>query len=416
MKTEPRIPDDVFEARLRLGLRELDGLEGAPDVSADVLRRLEQRDPAANQPSFRWLALLAALLAIAVTVTLLVRGNGARTANDPARAGATEPTDQDPKPQDPARPWRLVYQVTLDERQAGSTGNEVPDPERRMSDTVRELQRRLGKQATVLRGDAATVTVTVTVTDPSSSKVAGVRALLETPGRLELRAVADGDYIADGGKVRFDMSRQREQLVAWLDRGGRERLQQDPRAITEYPTGEEPLRWFVRVVRPDADRAGFWGWRCTDVPALATSTVAAHADRDWNGGTIPAHIQALPAEQRFLLELVAVNMHEMFFRETDLERISAVAATDISGSAVDYRLRAARASDFANFSEKYIGKCCAVIWNGEVLAAPRFESRIAGNGRIVGLSAAQANTIASILTTPVGATLYLLRSEPDTTR
>ena len=74
------------------------------------------------------------------------------------------------------------------------------------------------------------------------------------------------------------------------------------------------------------------------------------------------------------------------------------------------------ATEYSDFSEKYLGKCCAVIWNDEVLVAPRFMSRIPGVGQIQGLSAAQTGTIARILATPVAARVRFLRSERDAPR
>lgn len=401
MKTN-EVRDEVFAARVGLGLRELDGLERAPDTSLEVLRRLAQFRSTPPRAALRWPALVAALLALAVTGTLLVRQRSARDPDGSAgTVAAQDPAAPTPRQSAKATPWRLIYQLPAPR---------ADDPQVARKIWLRILQQRLGTTAVVAPGDGATLTVTLP--DGAAAQVAAARALVEDLALLEMRPVADAEYVADGGKVRFDLARERQLLQAWLDGGGRDRLQQDPHAIAGYRAASEHLRWCVRFVRPSLAQDGAWNARYADMQALATSVVVAYPAADWNEGIIPAAMRTRPIEQQFLIELMAINQHEIHFTGDDVDPASIVqSTTPEGGSAVDYRLRGEKAGAYAEFSEKLIGRCCAILWNDEVLLAPRFESRISGGGRIQGLTATQAATIARILATPISERLQLLRSE-----
>ena len=411
MKTHTqRDGEAVFAARIGLALRELDGLEAKTDVAAEVVRRLQDAKPATERSPRRWLALAAALLAIGVTAALLVRKNVERGPEEPAPVVAPQ------EPANPVGPWRLVYELPLDALQRSLRDNPREDLEQLLARSASSLQQRVaavpGTGVQVTRGEATTFTVVFA--EAAAGDVARVRALLENPGRLEMRMIADGDYSKDG--VHFDLALEKQRVQRWLDDGGRDRVQRDPRRIDEYRGADKNVRWFVHRVWPSTERAGHWSVRYADIAPLAASTVAAYTDGEWNDGAIPADVQARPVEQRFLVEFVLVNLHEQHFGETDLEAASVGVTTDLGTAAVDYRLRDDKVAEYADFSEQYIGKCCAVIWNDEVRVAPRFESRIPGRGRISGLSPAEAGGIAAILGAPLPATPRLLRSEPGTPR
>ncbi len=406
--------DRVFDVCVGLGLRELDGVESVPDVSRVVLQRLEARAAAPARSPQRWFAILAALLAVAVVTTLLVRR---QTGGGPGDASvvAPDPAAQDPAAQDPVGPWLLVYEVPPDELRRAAADVDANVREQLLDRTVLALQRRVGALAVVARGEATTVRITTA--GAAAGDVAAVRAWIEHPGRLAMRLVADGDYVA--GEVRFDLARERGLLQEWLDRGGRERLLQDPRAIAEHRAASEHLRWFVRRVLPQDERSGSWGERFVDVPQLAASTVAAHTDADWNGGTMPLRMRERPAGQRFLLELVAINLHERHFREQDVDPDSVALRIDgASTIAVAYRLRDAAAAEYADFREKFLGKHCAILWSDEVVAAPRFEGRIPGVEHIAGLPGDQARAMAKLLATPLPVPLQFVsqRSERQAPR
>ena len=68
-KNEKEDREGLFDERLRAGLRELDGVESAPDVSADVARRLDESAVEERRGRSSWFVVVAALLAIAVTAS-----------------------------------------------------------------------------------------------------------------------------------------------------------------------------------------------------------------------------------------------------------------------------------------------------------------------------------------------------------
>lgn len=390
---------DAFTARIGLGLRELDGLEQPPDVSAVVARRLHERSESAPRSPLPWLGVAAALLAAIVTATLLVRPYFDRPGGDPDAVVAA---------QDPAGPWQLVYELPIEALQRSLRDNPGEDLEQLLARCVRNLQARIGAVGAVTRSDATTVTIDLA--DASSDAVARVRAMVETVGWYEMRMVADADYAAPG--VRFDMQQEDAQLRAWLDAGGRERLAADLAAIADYRAGSGHLRWYPRRIRPDPRRPGRWSVRYSD---LHLGVVAVSAELDWNDGAIPAHLQARPRAEQFLIELFPLNMHEIHFTGEDLEpnSIAVVADRDDGlGSGVGYRFRGDRAMAYADFTERWIGKCCAMLWDGEVLSAPRFESRIPGAGRLCGLSRKQADVIATAMHANLPGTPRLLRAGP----
>lgn len=389
---------NLFEQRIALGLRELDGQEQQPDVSSAVMRRLHEPEPALSRGRFPTMAVAVALLAVLVTATLIVWENAARGSGDSVPVIA---------PQDPVGPWRLLYELPVDELQRAMRDNREEDLEQVLARCVRMLEIRLGTRGIVKRSDATKFTVDLA--NASSSEVASVRTILEDAGRLEMRMLADDDYLAAG--VRFRMQAEQERLAAWLDEGNRQLVQKDPAVIAKYRSDNAQLRWFVRRVWPSASRAGRWDVRYAD---LHLGVVAAHAEADWNDGVIPAHIQAKPIAERFLVELFPINMHERHFGTADLDPTKVALAGDQGdglGFGVDYRLRAEQASNYADFSEKWIGRHCAMIWDGEVLSAPRFESRIPGAGRISALSQQQADAIVAALRAPLPVKPRLLRSQ-----
>ena len=400
MKGTENSTRSTFTARVQLGLRELDGIEQAPDVSEIVAQRLEDPVPGAQRPRLGWPGIVAAVLAAAVTAALLVQHYLDRGGNDsPPFVEA----------QDPVGPWRLVYELPVDELQRSLQGDKSGDLEQLLAQCVSGVQTRLGALGTVTRGDATTFTVDLE--SASRDGIGDVRSIIESAGRLEMRMLADEDYAVSG--VRFDMGAEREQLLAWLDAGGRERLLANPATIGEYRARSEHLRWFHRFVWPDGRRAGRWGVPYSQIPRLGV--VAVHAEADWNQGVIPAHVQARPTAERFLLELFPINMHETHFEGGDLDPAATRMGEDRqngTGPWVSYRLRPNRSGEYADFSERGIGRCCAMLWNDEVLSAPRFESRIPGVGRVNASTRRQAETIAAALRAPLPVAPRLLRSEP----
>jgi len=320
-----------------------------------------------------------------------------------------------PSPPATPAPVRLVYELPVDALQRAQRGQTDRDLEQVLAETVANVQARIGDEAKVARQGAIGFTVDLANADAAAIDLA--RRRIETVGKLEMRIVADSDYLVDG--VAFDLPAERTHLVAWLDAGGREKLRADPTAIDAFhddakgPLAGKHLRWFVHRIGADARNAGQWQ------PSMQTwlhdACVPAFTDAEWNAGAIPTRMKELPGGQRHLVELVAVNMHEMHFGNRDLDPKGITVAPARDGSlALQYRTIDARAADYGNWSEKHVGKYSAILWNDEVLMVPCFMSRIPGRGQISGsLSSTELETMQRALQAPpLAARPRFVRQEP----
>ena len=242
-------------------------------------------------------------------------------------------------------------------------------------------------------------------------------------GKLEMRIVADGDYAAAAtdteGEVRFNMQTEKTRLETWLKSPGNmalfganlddllaniRRFNDDTR---QGPVAFGNLAWYPRVIKPDSK--GNWEYTFTTLPLLAASTVKAYDDATWNNGKVPASVLEKDERKQFIVELVAINMHEDSFTGEDLDPTGVGPTTSQDGSpAVGYRLFGDKQLDYANWSEKYLNKCSAIILNGIIKSAPRFESRIPGVGQITGsFTAFEVEELVKVLRTGS------LRVEPE---
>ncbi len=394
MANEERQRDEVFVARVAQGLRELDGVERAPDVSDEVLRRLTLSEPRAARAPWRWLTAVAALLAIAVTTAVLVQHNN---------RGGTRDETVEAQGQDPIGPngaVRLVYEFPADELQRAVAGKVGRDAESLIAEAVACMQRRVGDLAKVTRGEGTTVTVTVDAKRPKED-LRKVESLIAAEVDLQMRIVADDDY--RNGDVRFRLGAEKKKLEAWLEQpGNKERLCKNPLYIRRFnedaTNGPEPfgkLAWYPHLVVPAADGKR-WDASYADNPMLARATVRVYDDAEYSGGVSEA-MMARPENKRYLIELLALNMDERHFTGADLDPVG----ISVGPGVVKYRIVDALASDYGDWSEKYIGRCCAIVLNGVVKSAPRFESRIPGRGVVHGLSGAEAASLAKLLSLPL---------------
>ncbi|MCA8973876.1 MAG: protein translocase subunit SecD [Planctomycetes bacterium] len=221
-------------------------------------------------------------------------------------------------------------------------------------------------------------------------------------GRLEMRMVADGDYAAPGEtptsrEITFDMAQEKKRLEDWLKLPGNmdlfagevDDLADNIRLFNDDnmqgPVAFGNLAWYVRLVRPSDKDNTRWDFSFTDQPLLSGSTVKAYDDAAWNNGSIPAAMMEKEEAKRFLVELVAINMHEIGFTGEDLDPSGVGPTTGRDGGlAVGYSVQGAKKLAYAEWSEKYLNKCSAIILNGIIKSAPRFESRIPGVGQITG--------------------------------
>ncbi|MCA8950798.1 MAG: hypothetical protein KDE27_14945 [Planctomycetes bacterium] len=313
---------------------------------------------------------------------------------------------QDPGTTKPATAVRLVYELPVDALQRAHRGDPDFDLERALADTIANVARRMPERAEVTRGDGATFAVGLW--RDSERLITQARALVETAGTFEMRIVANGDYA--GGDVRFDLAAERAALQAWLDAGGRERLAADPTVIREFTPGNRALGWYVHRIEVDPDAAG--RWQTPLARSVPDAVVAAYRDSDWNDGAVPPQLRQQPAEARFLVELVALNLHEEHFDNADLDPDGVAATQDGNGQpAVDYRLVDARAMAYSDWSARNVDQHAAMVWNGEVLRAPRFLCRIPGHGRITGLPTRDARAVAQAMVAPLPFPPKLLRIE-----
>lgn len=255
--------------------------------------------------------------------------------------------------------------------------------------------------------------------------IAAVRRLIEQTGKLQMCMVAADGYIDGGGQQPFDLDVERQRLQAWLDGGGREQLLADPRALDKFhddaaagPRAGAKLRWRAHVVLPKVSDPTCWdfAFHAGHAGELAAATVLVSDAADFHGGMVPARLQAKPAAERRLLELVAINMDELHFGNADLDLEGVRLAVDANGRpAASYRLRGERAAVYADWSMKHLHHHCAVLLDDRVLTAPRFLSRIPGQGQITGdFTKPEAEALVSVLRSgpPLPVAPVLLRQDP----
>lgn len=283
---------------------------------------------------------------------------------------------------------RLLYDLVID---APRDGGPAADSDRQRRETVARLRERLPGGATLEWTGGASFAVTPASCEPAA--VARLRYRLETVGWLDMRLVASDDYAAAG--CRFDLSAERERLNRWLDAGHRVEVITDPRAIRAFrehpadgPLAGKDLRWCVHRIGPDPLNADHWAGRLGDVASLRDSVVLVNPSEDWNGGSIPERLRKRPDETRCLVELVAVNCHERHFGGDEFDpkgfHLVRKRADEPVPEAVTYGIRPNLASEYADWTEKWIGHHLALILDDEVIQAPRVESRIPGRGAVTG--------------------------------
>jgi SecD/SecF fusion protein len=218
-------------------------------------------------------------------------------------------------------------------------------------------------------------------------------------GKLEMRIVADADYGSD--QVRFNMQAEKARLEGWLKNPeNRQLIKDDYRNIrrfnedpTQGPMAVNNLAWYPHLLRPvtppDGSEQKRWEtpFLYYQSKELTAASVKFWEDNDpeWNNGVVPEAVLQKPVKDQFLVEFVALNMHERFFSGEDLDPagVSGGPAPE-GGLGVNYALVGALQGDYQNWSEKYIGKCSAIVLNGVIKSAPAFRTKIPGRGIISG--------------------------------
>ena len=291
---------------------------------------------------------------------------------------------------------QLLYEVpadVLDElvKKEGIDVNKV------MEDTQKILRERIDPNGTlepliVRSGETGILIELNYFPDPQERK--RVLDRIGNLGKLEMRIVADDDYRKDN--IRFNMQAEVGKLQRWLEQPeNRALIEKDPTNIRRFneagaagPSAYPHLAWFPRKVVPQLNQDQWvWNFSFTSPRATATnkSTVKFWQDEQWNGGLVPEAVLEKPANEQFLLEFVAINMHETCFTGENLDPSGVgVGVGRRGGPGVNYKVQEILSDDYADWSEEYIGKASAIILNGEIKSAPTFQGRIPGVGIIEG--------------------------------
>jgi SecDF, P1 head subdomain len=329
---------------------------------------------------------------------------------------------QQPTPLLPAQSGvRLVYDVPIDPLQRALRARPERNVQQALADVVTTVQGRLGDAVKVARAGITGFTVDVPVAQ--AAHVEQFRRRVEHLGLLEMRAVATDDA---RGPTKFKMDDEKARLQRWLDAGGKALVLADWRTIERFnstpadqggPAASGKLAWYPRIVtlRPSDESA--WNYAFSKVANDLLPSVALFADTDWNGGVVPPTAD----RKKGLLELVAIDVSEVHFTGDDLDarRIKVQHGRD-GAPAIGYQLKAEKAGDYGDWSEKYVARHSAIILNGCVMSAPVFRSRIPAQGIIEGdFKPAEAEDLVAVLKTrPLPVVPVLVRQEqlPGDTR
>lgn len=312
-------------------------------------------------------------------------------------------------PKSPRRITRLVYELPVDALQRTLLRDINNTMESLLKQTIDAIAQRLST-AEVTRVGAASFSVDLAT--ENSEDIANARGRIEAIGSLEMCMLARYDY----AEAELGLGQERKRLEAWLDKGGRAVLKKDLRAISQYrAAAPDKIRWVPRKISADKGR---WGYSLSHLPGTRDATVRTFTDEQWNKQRVPAAM--LNAENAFLIELVAINVHEASFSHRDLNRDKVHLSVGFNGEAgVAYEIVELRQKDYTAWTQKHIRHACGIIVNGELVSAPTFVAKITRAGIIVGnFDLASAETLISALQSgalpakPVLVSQKLLPAEP----
>ncbi len=258
---------------------------------------------------------------------------------------------------------RLVYRVDIEQAKAKGMVPKNADAAKIMQDAITVIGNRIDpngvREASITQAGEDRILIELPGMSPEEAKQ--VESLIQDLGRLEMRLVAYEDY----EKENFDLTEEKRRLDAWLDKH-KDLIEEDPLAILQFNqnAGKEGgpksryLRWYPMFRRPNPNYV--------------------------EGGTEPKWIWTRHslAHRHFL----PVNVHpdEPYFTGEDLDPKGIQPTVDRMGRpAVGYAIKPAKAGLYADWSEKNINKCTAIILNGYVRIAPVFIGRIGGGRGII---------------------------------
>ena len=292
---------------------------------------------------------------------------------------------------------QLIYEVDVERAKAdGTIPQTAGDAEvsQILDETVAIIGERIDPQGTVeavvtRRGPSGILIELPNMTD---TETRAIESRVENLGRLELRMVAQDTYRKNG--VRFQMTDERQRLKDWLAvPANLAEVREDPAAIRSFnltppdeggPAAAGALAWFPRIIKPTFDDPARWDWPMSadgqgnDNPSNVYHAVPAFSPEEWNGGQV--------AEGRTqLVEFVPINVDEVFFTGEDLDPSSIRPSLSDEGRPIlVYTMRPERIDAYADWTGEYTGEYGAIILNGVVDSAPRFQNRIHGNAQITG--------------------------------
>ena len=228
----------------------------------------------------------------------------------------------------------------------------------------------------------------------SKQELDAVLARIANLGKLEMRIVADDEFMREG--VKFTMQVEAARLKNWLSNpANKELIAADPLNIRVYnedpdagPVAAGNLAWFPRYIEPvttnDADGTR-WDLSYAGVDNISQAVVKAFEDADYNNGFVPESFKNRKPEERRLVEFIALNMKERAFTGEDLDPGSVGPGTSPDGGlGVNYAMLPGLSGDYAKWSEDYTNKASAIVLNGVVKSAPKFVGKITGPGIISG--------------------------------
>ncbi|MCY2958052.1 MAG: protein translocase subunit SecD [Planctomycetota bacterium] len=245
-----------------------------------------------------------------------------------------------------------------------------------------------------------------------------IKDRIRSLGKLEMRVVATEDFQQDN--VQFDLTQEKKRLQTWLDTGGRDLVRTDWKNIERFnddvqngPLQRGNLRWYPHLIQPRLDSPGTWDHPFSldtqaqdGISPIGPATVTVYDQAtEWNSGKIPDALAEKAKQSKdvkpFLLELVAINTKERFFRGEDLDPSKVAPSFSSDGKlAVSYSLKPELHSAYGEWSQKYIKKHSAIILNGVIRSAPYFVTRIPGNGQISGgFTQAEVEELVKVLRT-----------------
>ena len=228
----------------------------------------------------------------------------------------------------------------------------------------------------------------------NDSDTIDIQRRIENLGSLEMRMVAYEDYEGRGNNDdpalpsddKFDLTEEKRRLDEWLklpesqEAIARDAVQAIRKFNLDRESGKGPKSKFLEW-RPMFRRKAT-AEQATFLTERAAGAYVVNAG-DWlYDGSQNAHPQGGKAtDPRF----VPINMHEVYFTGDDLDAKGLVETQGEMGEpAIGYEIKATRATEYADQSEKYIGKAHAIMLNGFVRIDPVFNDRIPGRGQISG--------------------------------